>query len=75
LDSKYVAAYANLDDLVAFFHLQGLTLVFSRTMTKISANACRMLDVALFWHLAKHKEISHAIDDMIQWLHFIFDFT
>lgn len=64
-----------LDDFDIYFHLQELTSVCSHIVTKIPMYDYTMLDVALIWFVAKHKGRFHVIDEMIQWLHWLFDFT
>jgi hypothetical protein len=34
-----------------------------------------ILDVSLFWFVTKHKGKFQGIDELIKWLHWIYDFT
>jgi hypothetical protein len=50
------------------FHFHENTTVFSHIMMEIPTNAIRMLDVALFWFITKHKGRFDAFK-MLAWLH------
>lgn len=44
-------------------------------MMEILTYVTGMFDISLFWLIIKHKGRSHFHDEIIQWLHWLFDFT
>jgi hypothetical protein len=52
------------------------TLDFDRRKVKeMSVYDYLVLDVSLFWFATKHKGKFQGIDELIKWLHWIYDFT
>jgi len=66
--------YLPSDDFDVYLDLQQLISIFNHTVIKIPAYDCTMLEMALFWFATKHKGRSHIIDEMVRWLHWLFDF-
>jgi hypothetical protein len=51
-----------LDDCDVYFHLQELTSVASHVMIEIPTYVTKMLDIALFWFITKHKgDLTHSM--------------
>jgi len=58
-----------------FYHAYGFMFYSNHNLMEIPTCMYFTFDVSLFWMMTKHKGISHGIDEMLRWLHWIYDFT
>ena len=58
------------------FHIaQVISCLFTHVPIEISVCLHMMLDIVLFSSMTKHKERRFDIDEMLRWLHWLYDFT
>jgi hypothetical protein len=62
-------------DFCIGYHACHVVSICSHIVMKILTYFYVTFDVALFWFFTKHKERVHGIDEILEWLHWLFDFT